>query len=294
MKQRMIFIILALFLVVNGVLAQTRSVTEAISVAESFLSTAAYTRSAPISQDNTLSFAYASRSTHLAKADKSNYYVFNRGANNGFIIVSGDDRAIDVLGYTDEGRFDYDELPPGLKGLLETYSKEIEALDNPQLLSGIVTPFDQQEITPRYAASYTINFTPKWNQSSPYNDRCPGSGSYKSVTGCVATAMAQIMYYHRHPSTGTGSKAYTTSNYGTVSANFGTTAYNFANMIPSYTNSATTTQRDAVAMLMFHCGVAVEMAYSPNGSTASSNKIIPALVNYFRYSNNAKYLYRSS
>ena len=123
-----------------------------------------------------------------------------------------------------------------------------------------------------------------WGQGEPFNNKCPEINGERTVTGCVATAMSQIMYAHKYPTKGAGSHSYTTETKKlNVSANFGNTTYDWENMIPSYKGSYTTTQADAVATLMFHAGVAADMDYTVDGSGAVSSIALAALTKYFGY-----------
>jgi hypothetical protein len=125
----------------------------------------------------------------------------------------------------------------------------------------------------------------KWNQDAPYWDLCPMDGSHRSYTGCVATAMAQIMNYYKHPTTRTSEiPAYTTrTNKFSIPTIIGTTDYNWENMLNSYSSSSTDLQKNAVATLMYHCGVSLEMDYTSYASGAYSSNVVRALRTYFGY-----------
>ena len=134
-----------------------------------------------------------------------------------------------------------------------------------------------------------------WDQIAPYNALCPSDPNARPdcngrvLTGCVATAMAQIMKYHEHPPQGVGSHSYTHSTYGTLSANFGDATYQWSNMPPALTAESSSD----VATLMYHCGVAVEMDYGAEGS--SPTKDVPnALSTYFGYDQSIKHIYQSN
>ena len=123
-----------------------------------------------------------------------------------------------------------------------------------------------------------------WGQGKPFNNKCPQINGERTVTGCVATALSQIMYVHKYPTKGTGSHSYTTeSKKLNVSANFGNTTYDWVNMIPNYSGSYTTTQANAVATLMHHVGVAADMDYTVDGSGAVSSIALAAITKYFGY-----------
>ena len=282
MNKKTTFLLCAIFLCSTLGWGQARTVTEAMSIAESFLASTEATSLRAAIGDTPLSVAYTSKSALRSMPEKNNFYVFNRGGNNGFIIVSADARTKEVLGYSGSGTFDYNRLPPNLMGWLAFYEQEIESLDNPQPYT---TPTDVQNLpAPSLRASYPASVSPlietKWAQREPYNLKCPSN----SPTGCVATAMAQIMYYHQHPVQGTGSHAYTTTTNGyKLSANFGETTYDWANMLTGYDETATDAQKDAVATLMFHCGVAVNMNYTADGSGASFYVVKERMQNYFGY-----------
>lgn len=128
----------------------------------------------------------------------------------------------------------------------------------------------------------------EWDQSTPYNNLVTENIGNSYPTGCVATALAQIMYYHKYPTKGTGRKTFSLEPYtgsGTLFVNFGSTTYDWDNMLPIYAdNNYTQEQADAVAKLMLHCGVAVDMNYGIGGSGAYDNDVATAAKQYFRYS----------
>ena len=216
-----------------------------------------------------------------SKSQDVDYYVFNKC--NGYIIVSGDDKAVPVLGFSDEGSFDINNIPDGLQYWLEVYSQEMQYLrSNPNALAA--------SIRPKRSVSVRPLLTCNWSQSEPYNNLCPtyieDGITYHAATGCVATAAAQIMYYHRWPITGTGSHSYVCdvnhSGEQTLSADFGSTTYDWDNMLDSYDGSYTDTQANAVATLMSHVGISCDMGYG-RGSGAWDYAMVEALRNYFGY-----------
>lgn len=208
------------------------------------------------------------------------YYVFERGNGEGFYITSGDDQTIDILGYTETGTFDYDQLPPGLQDLLNTYAHQIEAIQAgaPVLRAPATHP------------KVETLMTSKWSQGSPYNNLCPLDGGSRSVTGCVATAMAQILYYNRDKSvteTQAAIPAYTTWTKNIqVSGIPAGSPIDWDNMKDTY-GSANDLQRTAVAQLMLYCGVSVKMDYTSSSSGAQSSEVVNAIKNYFGYSSDA-------
>ncbi|MDR2291844.1 MAG: C10 family peptidase, partial [Prevotellaceae bacterium] len=222
------------------------------------------------------------------------YYVFSSDGNRGFVIVSGDDAAVPVLGYSNEGA--YDETNPNLMYWMEFLSSEIiyaieknaahdaetkaqwEAYEN----GNLPAPMSVRD----YVEPLMMT---KWNQNAPYSNMCPNNW----YTGCVATAMAQIMKFHNHPAQGTGSHSYNHSTLGQISANFGNTTYRWDNMTNIYNSSSSAAENSAVAELMFHCGVSVEMNYGEDGSGAVSGDVPNALITYFGYDAGANYITRN-
>ncbi|NLO52575.1 MAG: T9SS type A sorting domain-containing protein [Bacteroidales bacterium] len=201
------------------------------------------------------------------------FYVFNAGDDNGFVIVSGDDNAIPILGYTTSGDFDYAKLPDNFKKWLEGYKNQMRFIitNNVEATEDIASKWKSleagQPLNSKGAASVNPLLTVTWSQSPYVNDMCPydpqagPDNGYHAVTGCPATAMAQIMKFWNYPAQGTGFHSYNHTTYGTLSANFASTTYDWAAM-PGSVNGP----NDAVATLMYHCGVAVEMEYGPTVS----------------------------
>ena len=238
-------------------------------------------------------------------------YVFANG-DEGFVIVSADDCVQPVLAYSFDTPFP-ESLHPSLRYWLGGYEAQIaEAVQNDfvpseavgnQWKSLLSAPKSPQPLTIQNIPALVGTF---WDQGAPYNDRCPmdSSRGERAVVGCVATAMAQIMKYWEYPAFGQGSHSYdprsmwtSSSPYGTVSADFGNTSY-FWNHMPSRVSQASLTyQRDAVAILSFHCGVSVNMMYglsSEGGSGAYSRDVVTAMKTYFKYDPQLYQTYRGS
>ncbi|MDR1336092.1 MAG: C10 family peptidase, partial [Tannerella sp.] len=218
------------------------------------------------------------------------YYVFTMNGDGGFIIVSGDDVAKPVLGYSDEGT--YDESNPNLAYWMSTLEQEItDAIENGVAQDAETeAAWDALDSNDNMVTMASDDYVEplvktKWNQGAPYNNSCPAVSYTPTYTGCVATTMAQIMKYHGHPTTRTATiPAYTTRSESiSIPAITGTTTYAWNNMTNTYTLSATGTSADAVATLMYHCGVSVEMDYNTNESGAYSSDVVNALKNYFGY-----------
>ena len=197
-------------------------------------------------------------------------YVLQNAGGEGFVILSSDDRAIPVLGYSDHGTINAADMPDNFHMWLQIYEEEIAAAVSQQLPQSEAVAAEWaalaagERLAPKAVTAVSPLLSTTWDQGSPYNSMCPGSGWSRCPTGCVATAMAQVMKYWSYPTKGCGSHSYVCSyNNQTLSADFGNTTYNWSAMPNSVTSSNT-----AVATLMFHCGVAVEMNYSASGSGA--------------------------
>ena len=206
------------------------------------------------------------------------FYVFNADGKNGFVIVSADDRTIPILGYADKGNLDVDKLPTNVKTWLEDYARQILALGGASIIT-----------TPRRVIGPPVKplLTCHWDQGRPYNNLCPGDDAWEEncPTGCVATAMAQVMYYYKWPQ---GETAPMRSWYNPTP----TTTFKWDLMKDEYNYSDIGEAADAVAELMIFCGAAVEMSYSRWESTASVEAT--DMIKYFGYSTAAKTVRRRS
>lgn len=207
-------------------------------------------------------------------------YVVQQGEDEGFVLVSGDDRVSEVLGYAHTGRFDAEQMPTGLQLMMRRYAEWVGyAVSHNQPLR--VAQISGKVVAPLLGST-------QWGQDSPYNDQCPlDSDGQRSVTGCAATAVAQVMYYWRYPEHGYGSQSYQwrrqDGSKQTLSADFASTYYDWANMLPKYKSSASAESRAAVAELMLHVGIAQKMDYSSVASGASPDAMEEILPRYFGY-----------
>ncbi len=222
--------------------------------------------------------APAAGSPEVAYVGKSKgydcFYVVNYPGGTGSAIVTADDRLPRIIGFTDNGSFAYDMAPDNMKWWLEQYSMEIAdyLLSAPAESTVVISHKRKEDYTPVEPL-----LTTTWDQGAPYNDRCPTDPrtGRRSVTGCVATAMAQVMKYHQYPDHPTG------MNAGEV---FEGTTLDWTNMLDSYQDGQyTVTQSAAVALLMRQCGASVNMQYSSMESGAYSNDVPVALRTYFGY-----------
>lgn len=237
-----------------------------------------------------LSLAYRSVRSHASKgrgaaAKDAYYYIFNN-EDGGFVIVSGDDATDEILGYSDTGKLDVNNIPEGMQELLDGYQAEITYARN----NGMRKANSAANITEPSRQIIEPLIETKWGQNAPFNLFCFTTDNQQAVTGCVATALAQIMYYHKWPQSATTAiPAY--SSYSELPA----TTFDWNAMKPRYTEPLfeTEAQKNAVATLFEYCGHAVEMSYGTGGSGASTAEIPGALKNYFGYQNNAVEVNRS-
>ena len=205
------------------------------------------------------------------------YYVFNI-QDGGFVIAAADDQVPAVLGYTDNGSFDADDIPDNMRGYLEGMAAEIQAIRQ-GLGTGVTSnSSDRQAIAPMV--------TTKWRQGAPFYYQCPTIGSSYCVSGCVATAMAQVMKYHEWPKEKcqTIPSYYVSEKVGTLSA-LPAVVFDWANMKDTYSTSTASTDvsAQAVAQLMRYCGQSVEMKYNTGSSSAETSSVVGALKTYFNY-----------
>ena len=269
--------------------ATQRSTGEALEIARSFFAQYPATRSVDDIRLVAVSGDLLKSASTRSVSDEPAFYVYNHG-QSAYVIVSGDDRMKPVLGYSDKGAFVTDNLPSNIQGWLESYNAVYtaladgkQAIKEPRLLTRAVFP---ETVAPMLG---DIN----WNQDAPYNNACPLVQGNRSVTGCVATAMAMILKYHNFPVKGKGTYSYKTSSGIECSFDYGNTTFSWDKMLPQYVSgSYTTEQANAVAELMYACGVAVDMEYSPSSSGTYSFKVGQALIDYFGYDGNLGYVYR--
>lgn len=291
MKKILLLIVCLISLQVD---AKQRTASEAHNIVLQLLNSGKGTRQKAPQVTSSIQLSHTQKIKTLSNDSITSYYAFNKGNNNGFIIVSGDDRALSLLGYADEGTFDYNNLPDNLRYWLNTYNNELSTLNSAvRTLRTVAMKADE---TTSQAAVAPLLVDIKWNQSTPYNNLCPlipPANTVRTVTGCVATGMAQVMMYHKWPLTGVGSNTYTSkTNSISSTANFSTATYDWANMTPTYTATSTEAQKTAVATLMFHCGVSVNMDYGES-SSASTLSMALALKNNFRYDLNMQRYFRN-
>ena len=201
------------------------------------------------------------------------YYVFNDDTGKGFVVVAGDDKMGEVLAYSHEASIDMANLNPEARYLLDSYRQVYEKLGKNK---GLTT---RAETATKATDAVQPLLKSKWGQDYPYSKQT------QYVTGCVATAVAQVMYYHKWPAQGKGQESYKVTFDNTVrSADFTKSHYDWDNMLPDYNRrNVTTKQEDAVALLMNDVGIATNMQYTDRASGTQSYMAERALRNYFDY-----------
>lgn len=229
-------------------------------------------------------------------------YAVNFNQNLGFVLVSADTRVSPVLGFVPGIEYGIAENQPiAFKNLVFDYSKQIQDARIRNLAPGQrITDLWQTYIdgSTFKAPSNSVGplLTSIWSQGCGFNDSCPADPSgpcQNAVTGCVATAMAQVMNFHNWPPNGSGSHSYN-SNYGPLTANFAATSYNW-NLMPDTVNSSTPANMvAAMAQLISQCGISVDMMYSAGSSGAYSEDAERAFVHFFNYDPSLKMLYRDN
>ncbi len=223
-----------------------------------------------------------------ASESKSAYYVFNSSAaNGGYVIVAGDDRAPAVLGYSDQGSFDPADVPEAMQDMLESYASQITALTQgakPALLAA-----SGAAIRPLVTAS--------WSQNSPYNTLLPMLNNGKqAVAGCVATALAQVLYYWKQPARPTSAiPAYTSQSLGIYMPQLEPIEFNWTAMQDTYLSNDTESDGAlAAAQLTLYCDQVMKMDFQYGVSGASTNHIPDAISTYFGYKRAAHCEYREN
>lgn len=299
MKKRLLLLLAGVLLLAGSAFARPVDANKARTVAETYLRA--------MGMKNTAGLVDVTAQTSFTE-----FYIFASEAG-GFILVSADDCARPVLGYSLTTKFETKDIPEHVQAWLEDYEREIrygkllEARRGNLGMANAVNPLANQwqmleggEMPPApLTTAIAPLMTTSWGQRPLYNDLCPfdSVANNRVPTGCVATATAQVMKYHNYPTTGYGSHSYTSQRtiggttyiYGPLSAIFDTT-YQWGNMPNSLTSTSSNDQIGAVATLMYHIGVANEMMYSPNASGSwnqTNDDFRPStqtsLMSYFKY-----------
>lgn len=285
------FLLVAILLAFNSLFADNLDVDRARDFGHKFVKANFEQK-----ENNELELVY----TMKTEAGEPCFYVFNV-SDYGFVMVSATDLVRPILGYSEDGIFEADNIAPGLGFMMEDYQESISYAINETIEAPAFVKAEWEALTktgklrPQERGAKIGPLCPTaWDQSWPYNAYCPElnrpyASNGRSVVGCVATAMSQIMKYWEHPTQGTGSNTYKPAmdqyGYPEQSANFGETTYDWANMPYQIDKNSPQEQIDAVALLGYHCGVSVNMMYDDDGTGAGAYSIdVPyALSAYFSY-----------
>ena len=287
--RKIVVSIFALLVSSMTLMAERVSREDALLVANHFMNVAA-----PSSADGVKRIAPAKRMVlkESSEQTENQYYVYENENGEGWVIISANDAVRPILAYSETGHFRTDNMPSNIRHWMGKYDLFIKRIETEGVEAAEETEAEWRALrTGVRKAQAAVVVGPliqtQWDQDKPYNNLCPGTGTNKAYTGCVATAMAQVMNYWQWPVNGTGSHSYKPldvnnpydewtgkPNYSqrytsTLSANFETTTYDWENMLNDYSGSYTSAQKTAVATLMYHCGVATEMMYGNDADGGS-------------------------
>lgn len=227
--------------------------------------------------------------TQTKTGDAAVYVFANDNKEGGYLIVSADDVALPLLGFADNGSYDKDKMSPAMRWWLDEYARQIAWAKEHGVseTQAVKAPAGRHDVAPQIKTS--------WDQGHPYNLYCPIVNGTRAYTGCVATSMSQILYYFRYPDVGKGSISYNDEESGKrLTWDFSQHPFDWDNMLPTYSNESwTSEQSDAVAILMKSTGASVKMSYGQEASGALGVYAPLALVKYFNYDPNIKYMLRS-
>ncbi|MBO4574752.1 MAG: C10 family peptidase [Bacteroidales bacterium] len=230
---------------------------------------------------------------HTAYTDRNAdcFYVFNVG-DAGFIIISADDFYRPVIGYSENGRFDVNNIPPALEDYLENIRLGRNERTNllsaaPDVAADWLMLQKTGQLVSRHGGrgvDYLVQT--QWDQSYPYNYFCPEdpNGSHgHTYVGCLATSMAQLVSFWKYPEHGNGSHCYYHEDYGQICADFENTYYDWDHIANKINENSPIEEIEAVALISFHCGVTIDMGYGPDGSGGASGPIPGAMHTYFSF-----------
>ncbi len=278
MKMKRYFLLLTLLSFAFVFEAKEVSYDEALQTASEFFAPASSSKKQVKALKSNLSLATTFNQT---EAEKPAFYVINNG-EKGFVIVSADDNAKQILAYSEEGAFDANNIPSNVKFWLNRYAEEISYM----VKNGSSKPL---YASPTYTAIEPLLGDILHNQNSPYNDLCPLiGGTTRAATGCVATAAGQIMTKWKYPTTGTGTVSYSW-NGTTLSADFSKSTYDWKNILDRYvynywegSQNYNDAQGTAIAQLLKDIGYAAQMVYGKE-SSSNDQAMAAGLVNNFKY-----------
>lgn len=282
MKKLLLLLVIALN--INVLTANPVDINEALALGQKFVDS----NFGMLHRGLALSPAY----TAFSDRGEACFYVFNVG-NKGFVIISADDFYRPIIGYSENGAFDYDKVPPALRAYLNgiAQGRSVDRSTS-HAAPDVAADWHMLETTGRLVSrnggrgvDYLVQT--QWDQSYPYNYYCPEdpAGSHgHAIVGCLATSMAQLMAFWKYPEHGNGSHCYIHEDYGEICADFGNTYYDWEHIANKVTASSPIEEIEAAALISFHCGVTIDMGYGPDGSGGASGPIPNAMHTYFSYS----------
>lgn len=286
-----LFLLVAILLAFNSLFADNINVEQAREFGHKFVKANFEQK-----ENNELDLVY----TMNSESGEPCFYVFNV-SDYGFVMVSATDLVRPILGYSENGIYEVNNVAPGLGFMMEDYQESIsyaltESIEAPAYVKAEWAALSETgKLRPQERG---VKIGPlcqtAWDQSWPYNYYCPElnrpfASNGRSVVGCVATAMSQIMRYWSHPTQGTGSHSYKPQmdeyGYPEQSANFGETTYDWDNMPYQIKANSPQKEIEAVALLGYHCGVSVNMMYDDDGTGAGaySSDVPYAMMKFFGY-----------
>ncbi len=275
--------------------AQSISQNEAENIAKTFLvksSSTSLMQRAPAKIDLELAFEKIDNE----KPSERLIYVYNIKGGNGFVLVSADKRTKKILGYSKTGSFDSKNIPTNFSYWLNNYAKEIVyAKENLPEVSQTDFSKSMSRVAQKTTSVAPLLGTISYNQGAPYNDECPKKDGKRTATGCVATAMVQVMKYYNWPEKGKSHHSYKWNKSVNLSINFSRQTYDWTKIKSFYNSNSTDEQKAEIAKLMYHAGVSVDMQYdlaSNGGSGAQMPLVANALYKYFNYDGGIQVYYR--
>lgn len=214
-------------------------------------------------------------------------YIYNRGINDGYVIIAGDTNVNPIIAYSLDTTLDTDNMAEATTAILEAWCRQVESARK------AAKPISGTTMRATTRSNDALRYeTALWNQSAPFNNEAPVINGNRAVTGCVATAMSIICHYNRWPEKGVGTTPnYSYETYGgyySVGSNTLGRTYNYDNMLMNYNGGYTSSQGNAVAALMKDMGTSVKMMYHYNSSGAYDTDVITAFTKYFSYSKGIK------
>ena len=290
--KRFVLVTLVVLLSVGQLFATHVDVNTAKSIGENFV------------RNNMQSLRGFQNSKHVLTISDDNgnacLYVFNI-EDEGYYIVSADDRAKPILAYSEEGSIDVNNILPAMAYYLEHYKNAISYAIENDLKADAEIENEWNAVRTRGVAERNIgkSVAPmvdlKWNQVYPYSYFCPtddnGPGGHVYV-GCAADVMAMIMKYWNYPEKGTGSHSYIPEGYPEQSVDFSMAEYDWENMPIQIFSYSPKKEIESIALLMYHCSVSIDMKYGAYASSGYSEMVPNAMNKYFSYTSNMRHLYR--